>query len=102
MPTEHAVFPDLSAATEHISSPCRRSLSLTLALLVVLAVNPTLAAAANLPTGFAEETIGGSWNEAVGMQFMGDGKLFVWERPGRIYIVENGVKQTPAFLYISE
>ena len=33
---------------------------------------------------FVEETIGGTWNEAVGLTFGGDGQMFVWERGGRV------------------
>jgi cysteine-rich repeat protein len=60
------------------------------------------AQAANLPSGFSEIQIGGAWNEAVGMQFTIDGRLFVWERGGRVWIVENGVKSASPFIDISE
>lgn len=57
--------------------------------------------AATLPPGFVEEQVGGTWNEAVGLTFAPDGRMFVWERAGRVWIVENGVKSATPFLDIS-
>jgi Glucose / Sorbosone dehydrogenase len=54
-----------------------------------------------LPAGFSDATVGGGWNEAVGITFASDGRMFVWERAGRIWIVENGVKTSTSFLDIS-
>ena len=58
--------------------------------------------AATLPANFTETSIGGTWNEAVGITFASDGRMFVWERAGRIWIVENGVKSSQPFLDISD
>src|SRR5688572_27731034 len=58
--------------------------------------------AANLPPDFVEETVGGNWNEAVGLTFAPDGRMFVWERGGRIWTVENGVKSAAPFLDVAE
>src|SRR3954469_623790 len=58
--------------------------------------------ASTLPSNFTETTIGGGWNEAVGITFASDGRMFVWERAGRIWIVENGVKSAQPFLDISD
>jgi len=58
--------------------------------------------AATLPAGFFETQIGGTWNEAVGMQFTLDGRLFVWERGGRVWTVEGGVKSAAPFIDIAE
>ena len=59
-------------------------------------------AAATLPAGFVEQEIGGTWNEAVGLTFAPDGRMYVWERAGRVWIVENGVKSATPFLDISQ
>ena len=48
--------------------------------------------AVGLPSGFVESPVAGGWNEAVGLTFAGDGRLFVWERGGRVWIVEDGVR----------
>ena len=63
--------------------------------------------AASLPAGFTEELIPGPWNEPVGLTFEPDqqtagGRAYVWERGGRVWILEDGVKQLPPFVDISE
>jgi len=68
-------------------------------LLLILAFSPAVRA---LPTGFVEQTIGGTWTEVVGVTFASDGRMFVWERGGRIWRVVNGVKQSPPLLDISD
>ncbi len=69
--------------------------------------NLPFAAGASLPAGFTEETIPGPWTEVVGLAFEPEqatagGRLYVWERAGRVWIVENGVKLTPPLLDLSE
>src|SRR5688572_30293603 len=55
---------------------------------------------ATLPAQFVEEQIGGTWTEAVGLTFAANGRMYVWERAGRVWIVENGVKSATPFLDI--
>lgn len=57
---------------------------------------------ASLPTGFVEDQIGGTWTEAVGLTFAQDGRAYVWERAGRVWIVEHGIKSATPFLDISQ
>jgi len=57
---------------------------------------------ANLPANFGEQTFGGTWNEAAGLTFAPDGRIYVWERAGRVWIMENGVKSSQPFLDISD
>lgn len=46
------------------------------------------------PSGFSSVTVSSDWNEAVGLTFSKDGtKMYVWERGGRVWVVENGQKQ---------
>jgi glucose/arabinose dehydrogenase len=46
------------------------------------------------PTGFSSVLVSSQWNEAVGLVFSQDGsQLFVWERGGKVWIVENGQKK---------
>jgi len=63
-------------------------------------VRPALAA--TLPSGFTETQIGGTWNEAVGLLFEDNGRMYVWERAGRVWIVENGVKRSTPLIDLSE
>src|SRR5438093_4718044 len=65
------------------------------------------AGAASLPVGFTEEPIPGPWNEVVGLTFEPDqqtvgGRMYVWERGGRVWIVENGAKQSPPLIDLHE
>jgi glucose/arabinose dehydrogenase len=63
--------------------------------------------AAMLPAGFTEETVPGPWNEVVGLTFEPEqetsgGRIYVWERGGRVWIVEEGMKQSPPLIDLSE
>jgi len=56
-----------------------------------------------LPAGFTRQEVGGAWNEAVGLMFAADNRMFVWERGGRVWIVgTNGVKLPQPMLDISD
>ncbi|HXK23392.1 MAG TPA: LamG-like jellyroll fold domain-containing protein [Myxococcota bacterium] len=59
--------------------------------------------AQSLPPGFVETPIGGPWNEVAGLAFSADGtRLYVVERAGKVWLIENGVKQSTPFLDISD
>ncbi|GAB3874843.1 hypothetical protein GCM10028824_28770 [Hymenobacter segetis] len=46
------------------------------------------------PAGFTSTTVSSGWNEAVGLTFNSSGsKMFVWERPGKVWVVVNGQRQ---------
>ena len=77
-----------------------RQAALALALLTLAHLALELRAATNSGT-FIEETIGGTWNEAVGLTFSSDGQMFVWERAGRVWPVENGIKQSQPLIDLS-
>jgi glucose/arabinose dehydrogenase len=66
-----------------------------------------LGGATTLPTGFTEEIIPGPWDGPVGLAFEPDhqtsgGRAYVWERSGRVWIVEDDVKQAQPLIDISE
>ena len=49
-----------------------------------------------LPPGFIEDTVVGGLNYAVGLTFAGDGRMFVWEKGGKVWLYQNGtVSSTP-------
>ncbi|WP_377486404.1 PQQ-dependent sugar dehydrogenase, partial [Pontibacter toksunensis] len=53
------------------------------------------------PAGFSSVTVSTQWDEAVGLAFNSTGsQMFVWERRGRVWVVENGQKKL--FIDISE
>ena len=64
------------------------------------------AGAANVPAGFTETLIpgpnAGNWTEAVGVTFSAAGRMFVWERPGRIWFRDPGETNFTQLLDISE
>ena len=46
------------------------------------------------PSGFTSTVVSAGWNEAVGVTFTSTGnKMFVWERPGKVWVVVNGQRQ---------
>ncbi len=48
------------------------------------------------PAGFVSDTIGGTWNEVVGVANLPDGRLLAWERGGRIYMLSASGVRLPA------
>lgn len=56
----------------------------------------------SVPAGFNDAVVVSGFTEPVGFTFDANGRLYVWEKAGRVWIVENGVKQTPAMIDISE
>jgi len=80
---------------------------LLLILSVVMLGGSGEARAATVPSGFVEQDVGSGWSEAVGLAFgrNGDGtkdRVYVWERAGRVWIVEDGVKLATPLLDIRE
>ena len=59
-----------------------------------------------LPPGFSEQIIGSGWVEPVGVAFDphpdAANRVYVWERAGRVWIVENGVKLATPLIDISD
>ncbi|TGE24819.1 PKD domain-containing protein [Hymenobacter aquaticus] len=65
--------------------------ALWLALLLTLS---QLGMAQNPPAGFTSTVVSTGWNEAVGLTFTSSGsQMFVWERPGKVWVVTNGQRQ---------
>ena len=62
--------------------------------------------AATVPPGFAETVIAGpsasNWTEAVGVAFDGGGRMFVWERAGRVWFKDPADAGFTQLLDISE
>lgn len=70
-------------------------LSLTVALLGAAAVS-----AATYPTGFTESVVYSGLQSPAGMDFTADGRLFVGEQKGKVYLVRNDSLKTPPILNI--
>ena len=52
------------------------------------------------PTNFTDKLFLDGWNGAVGLTFDENEVMYVWERSGRIFVVENGVKRSTPLLDI--
>ena len=49
-----------------------------------------------MPPGFTESIIAGPWADAVGLAFENNGRMYVWERTGRVWFQEPG--ESPSLL----
>lgn len=57
----------------------------------------------SLEPGFVQSTLpGGTFNQPVGVAWDANGRQYVWEKGGKVWIVNNGVRQAEALLDISE
>jgi glucose/arabinose dehydrogenase len=79
----------------------RRSSLRFLTLLLCLSSLPA-GAGADVPAGFTKTLIAGPWDQPVGVTFDANGRMYVWERAGRVWIVENGVKSQTPLIDISD
>jgi len=55
-----------------------------------------------LPAGFNDELVVADWDQPVGITFAENGRMFVWEKAGRLWEVVNGVRAGTPLLDISE
>lgn len=55
-----------------------------------------------VPTGFGDALVMGGWSGPVGCTWDVNGRMYVWEKRGRVWIVENGVRLTTALVNIDQ
>lgn len=55
-----------------------------------------------IPSGFVEEPIASGWNAVVGVTFDATGRMFAWEKGGKVWIVHDGVKHATPLIDIGE
>src|SRR4051812_14300231 len=77
-------------------------LMLPFAVFVCAAIAPFWCEAASLPSGFAETQVTGPFQEAVGVVFEPNGRIYVWERLGRVWFRDVGDPNFTLLLDISE
>ena len=72
------------------------------AILILALVARSTLHAVSVPPGFTAHDVGssGDWNEVLGLDVSPDGRLFVIEKRGRVYVVENNRKLPRPFLDI--
>mgnify|MGYP000875211071 CR=1 FL=1 len=51
---------------------------------------------------FSNQLIVGGWDQATGVTFDANGRAYVWEKGGKVWIVENGVKSAQPLIDITE
>ncbi|QHT65828.1 PKD domain-containing protein [Rhodocytophaga rosea] len=74
--------------------PSFQQVALSLVCLLCWTLTLTSVYGQTPPSGFSNTLLSSGWNEAVGMTFSKDGsKLFVWERAGKVWVVEGGQKK---------
>ncbi|HEX2617859.1 MAG TPA: PKD domain-containing protein, partial [Flavobacteriales bacterium] len=57
--------------------------------------------AQQVPPGFSDALVLGGFEEPVGFTFDGNGRMYVWEKRGKVWIVENGVRLATPLIDIS-
>ncbi len=62
---------------------------------------PALLGAQSVPAGFNDAVVVSGFNEPVGFTFDDNGRLYVWEKAGKVWIVENGVRRPTPLIDIS-
>lgn len=63
---------------------------------------PFLAGAQSVPAGFNDAVVVSGFSEPVGFTFDANGRLYVWEKQGKVWIVEDGVRLPAPLVDISE
>jgi hypothetical protein len=58
--------------------------------------------AATVPPGFTQITVSGPWADAVGITFEDNGRMYVWERTGKVWFKDPGDPLPSLLLDISE
>jgi PKD repeat protein/glucose/arabinose dehydrogenase len=54
-----------------------------------------------VPAGFSDALVMGGWSEPVGATWDANGRMYVWEKRGMVWIVENGVRLPNPLIDIS-
>ena len=58
--------------------------------------------ASAVPKGFTETSVPGPWNDAVGITFETNGRIYVWERTGKIWIKDPADSSPSLLINIGE
>lgn len=69
---------------------------------VLAAALPGGSTAQSVPAGFSDALVMGGWNSPVGAVWDANGRMYVWEKRGRVWIVENGVRLPNPLLNIEQ
>lgn len=56
----------------------------------------------SVPVGFADALVMGGWSGPVGVTWDANGRYYVWEKRGRVWIVENGVRSASPLITLEQ
>ncbi len=76
--------------------------SVFLSVLAACGLFMSMASAQSLPAGFSDALVLSGWSSPVGAAWDANGRMYVWEKRGRVWIVENGVKLPTPLLNIEQ
>ena len=80
----------------------RKKLSLVGVLFAFLFVGYPVGQLDAQPAGFTDQNFLSGWNQVVGLEFDPNGRMYVWEKGGKVWIVDNGVKLATPLVDISD
>jgi glucose/arabinose dehydrogenase/PKD repeat protein len=79
-----------------------RSLTWHVCAFAAMLLFPLGGKAQSVPSGFNDAVVIGGFTEPVGFTFDANGRLYVWEKAGKVWIVENGTRLPAPLIDISE
>ena len=79
-----------SPKTANVPSLHRQFFGIAFGLIVLLIHQPNELKAQTVPAGFSDASVIGGWSGPVGAVWDANGRMYVWEKRGRVWIVENG------------
>lgn len=71
-------------------------------LALVMLLRSAASIGQTLPPDFADALVLGGWDAPVGAVWDDNGRMYVWEKAGRVWIVQNGVRLPQPLLDISD
>jgi glucose/arabinose dehydrogenase len=71
-------------------------------LVVVIALGSGAVQAQTMQPNFAHQVVIPGWDAAIGVMFSADGRGYVWEKGGKVWLIENGQKSAQPLIDISE
>jgi len=102
VPPERGVVFAVDQASRH----ARALWSIIGIVLALILLSGPAAFGADVPVGFAETVVpgpsNGNWTEAVGLTFSINGRMWVWERGGRVWIRDTNQVAFALLLNISD
>ncbi len=71
-------------------------------LIILISTCSFFLSAQNLPDGFGKEKLNFSFEQPAGMTFDENGRMYVWEKKGKVFIIENNVLRQEPLVDVSD